>query len=54
MRAAFNKDNMSGFLTKVMTGSSGGASLPTSGMVFKKATKWDGKDAEPIVEDYDL
>jgi hypothetical protein len=54
MRAAFNKENMSNFLTKVMTGSSGGASLPSSGMVFKKSSKWDGKDAEPIVEDYDL
>ena len=25
--------------------------LPKSGIVIKKASKWDGKDAEPIVEE---
>lgn len=53
MTAAFNKENFSNFLTKVMTGGAATAPLPKSGFVVKKAAKWDGKDAEPIVEYYD-
>ena len=53
MTAAFNKENLSNFLTKVMNGSAAVSNLPQTGMTFKKASKWDGKDAEPIVEDYD-
>jgi hypothetical protein len=53
MTAAFNKENFSNFLTKVMTGSAATAPLPKSGFVVKKVSKWDGKDAEPIVENYD-
>ena len=53
MTAAFNRENASSFLTKVMSGGARTDSLPKSGMVFKKRSKWDGKDAEPIVDDYD-
>lgn len=53
MTAAFNKDNLGSFLTKVMSGGASTNSLPKSGFVVKKSSKWDGKDAEPIVEDYD-
>jgi len=52
MTASFNKENLSNFVTKVMTGSARTDKLPPSGMVFKKRSKWDGKDAEPIVEDW--
>lgn len=51
MTASFNKENVNSFLTKVLTGSAGVSSLPTSGFKVKKVSKWDGKDAEPIVED---
>ena len=53
MTASFNSDNVGSFLTKVMTGSAHVSDLPKSGFKVKKASKWDGKDAEPIVEDYD-
>jgi protein disulfide-isomerase A6 len=53
MTGAFNKENTSSFMTKVMSGGARTDSLPKSGMVFKKRSKWDGKDAEPIVEDWD-
>jgi len=35
---------------------SGGArtdKLPKQGVVLKKRSAWDGKDAEPIIEDWD-
>jgi hypothetical protein len=53
MTAAFNKENGNNFLTKLMTGGARTDDLPKSGMKFKKRSKWDGKDAEPIVEDFD-
>ena len=53
MTASFNKENVNSFLTKVLTGSAGVGSLPATGFTVKKVSKWDGKDAEPIVEDYD-
>jgi len=53
MTASFTKDNASSFMTKVMSGGARTDNLPKSGMVFKKRSKWDGKDAEPIVEDWD-
>ena len=52
MTAAFNKENCNGFLTKLMTGGARTDNLPQQGMKFKKRSKWDGKDAEPIVEDF--
>jgi len=51
MRGAFNVDTMNKFLTKVVTGGAPTDKLPAGGIEFKKADKWDGKDAEPIVEE---
>jgi hypothetical protein len=51
MTASFNKENLGSFVSKVMTGGVRTDALPKSGFVVKKTTKWDGKDAEPIVED---
>lgn len=53
MTAAFNNENASNFLTKVMSGGARTDALPKSGMVLKKRSKWDGKDAEPIIDEYD-
>lgn len=53
MTASFNKENTSSFLTKVMNGGARTDPLPKSGIVLKKRSKWDGKDAEPIVENWD-
>lgn len=53
MTAAFDKEHASSFLNSVMSGRARTDSLPKSGMVFKKRSKWDGKDAEPIVDDWD-
>lgn len=52
MTASFNKDNLGNFITKVMSGGAATNALPKGGFQVKKASKWDGKDAEPIVEDY--
>lgn len=46
MTAAFNKDNLSSFLDKTLTGSAAYSSLPKDGIKIKKVSKWDGKDAE--------
>ena len=51
MRGAFKVDTFNEFLTKVVTGSAPTDKLPAGGIEFKKADKWDGKDAEPIVEE---
>lgn len=53
MTAAFNRENLGNFLTRVITGGAATTPLPKSGFVVKKVSKWDGKDAKPIVEDYD-
>ncbi len=51
MTASFNNENVSSFLNKVMSGSAKVTNLPKSGFVIKKASKWDGKDAQPIIEE---
>jgi hypothetical protein len=51
MTAAFNNENVNTFLNKVLSGSAKVTSLPKSGIVIKKTSKWDGKDAKPIIED---
>ncbi len=51
MTASFNRENLSSFLTKVMSGSARVTELPKSGFSVKKVAAWDGKDATPIVED---
>jgi hypothetical protein len=55
MRSAFSNENVNAFLTKVITGSSPTDQLPKQGFSVKKISKWDGKDAAPIIEEnYDL
>ena len=55
MRSAFSNENVNAFLTKVITGSSPTDQLPKQGFSVKKVSKWDGKDAAPIIEEnYDL
>ena len=51
MTAAFNKENFSNFLTKVMSGSARVSDLPKNGYSFKKSSAWDGLDAAPLIED---
>lgn len=38
-------------MTKVLTGSAAVDKLPMGGIEIRKADKWDGKDATPIVEE---
>ena len=52
MRGSYSDDNVSEFLTKVITGSAPTDKLPIGAMnELKKADKWDGKDAAPIIEE---
>ena len=52
MRASYSESNVNEFLTKVITGSSPTDKLPMGAMSeLKKADKWDGKDAAPIIEE---
>ena len=41
-------------MTKVISGGHPVDPLPPGGIEFKKADKWDGKDAEPIVEEPEI
>ena len=51
MRGSFSHEGVIGFLTKVMTGAAGVDNLPQGGIEIRKADKWDGKDAAPIIEE---
>ena len=52
MRGSFNESNLNEFLTKVITGSAPTDKLFKGTMdEIKKADKWDGKDAAPIIEE---
>ena len=52
MRGSYSEDNVNEFLTKVITGSAPTDKLPIGSMSeLKKADKWDGKDAAPIIEE---
>lgn len=53
MRGSFSADGANGFLNKVITGSAGTDKIPGGALEFKKADKWDGKDAAPIIEESD-
>ena len=53
MRSTFDSDGLTSFLTKTLTGSVYFDPLPKQGLKIKKASKWDGKDAAPIVDNYD-
>lgn len=54
MRGSFSKQGAIDFLNKVMSGAHPVDPIPVGGMEFKKADKWDGKDAEPIVEEPEI
>jgi hypothetical protein len=51
MRGSFSYSSVNEFLTKVMTGSAPVDKLPMGGVEIRKADKWDGKDAAPIIEE---
>ena len=51
MRGSFSYAGMNEFLVKVMTGSAPVDKLPMGGVEIRKADKWDGKDATPIIEE---
>jgi hypothetical protein len=50
MKAAFNGETLSNFLTDLMSGRVSLDDLKGK-LAIKKADKWDGKDAQPIVEE---
>lgn len=50
MKAAFNGDTLGSFLSDLMSGRVALDDLKTK-PAFKKADKWDGKDAQPVVEE---
>lgn len=47
MKGSFTEDNLSSFMNNLMTGGVPLDDLRTK-PVFKKADKWDGKDAPPL------
>ena len=51
MRGSFSFEGANEFLTKVTSGALPVDPLPVGGIEIRKADKWDGKDAAPIVED---
>ena len=51
MRGSFSQEGVNKFLTSVITGSQSTDKLPMGGIEIKKADKWDGKDAAPIIEE---
>ena len=51
MRSSFSPSNVSDFLSKVMTGGAPVDNLPAGGIEIRRADKWDGKDAAPIIEE---
>ena len=50
MKAAFSGDSLSNFLSDLMSGRVGLDDLKGK-LAIKKADKWDGQDAKPIVEE---
>jgi len=51
MRGSFSEDGINKFLNGVISGSQPVDKLPVGGVEVKKADKWDGKDAQPIIEE---
>ena len=51
MRGSFSYDNVNDFLIKVTTGSAGTDKIPGGVIEIKRADKWDGLDAQPIIEE---
>ena len=50
MKASFNGSSLGNFLADLMVGKAGLDDLKNK-IIIKKADKWDGKDAQPIIED---
>ena len=51
MILSFGEENVNNFLVKVMAGSTPFTSLPKQGFKIKKSSRWDGKDAPPLIEE---
>ena len=51
MRGSYSYDGTTEFLTKVITGGAPTDQIPGGTIEIKKADKWDGKDAAPIIEE---
>ena len=51
MLSSFTQQHAHEFLQKVMTGSAPVTPLPQEGLVFKKVSAWDGKDAPALDEE---
>jgi hypothetical protein len=49
LKGSFSEDKLSGFLSDLMSGGVSLDDLKTK-IAIKKADKWDGKDAAPILE----
>jgi len=52
MKASFNSDNFSSFLSDLMSGRTSLDDLKTK-LAFKKVDAWDGNDAKPIEDGYE-
>jgi hypothetical protein len=50
MKASFNGSSLGNFLADLMVGKAGLDDLKNK-IIIKKADKWDGKDAQPIIEE---
>jgi len=50
MNGAFSVENINSYLQSVLQGRGNKSDLPKQGINFKKADKWDGKDA-PVIEE---
>ena len=52
MRGSYSEKGIGEFLRGATTGNIKGLEpFPKTGMTFKKASKWYGKDAAPIIEE---
>ena len=52
MRGAYNQKGLGDYLRSATSGTIRNLEpYPKTGMTFKKVSKWDGKDAAPIVEE---
>lgn len=51
MKAAFSGEALGNFLADLMSGRVGLDDLKGGKIVIKKADKWDGQDAKPIVDE---
>ena len=52
LKGSFSDDKLSDFLADLMSGRVALDDLKQKKLTIKKADKWDGKDAKPIIEVY--